>query len=75
MENYALHVPEKMIHDSGGGKKMSGTFLTVVANPNSITIQSIRTPSLKPPSSCEFDFQQGLDRNNGFGGLEEHSRF
>lgn len=57
MENYALHVPEKMIHDSGG-KKMSGTFLTVAANPGSITIQSIWTPSLKSPSSCEFDFQQ-----------------
>ena len=71
MENYALHVPEKMIHDSGG-KKMSGTFLTVAANPGSITIQSVWTPSLKSPSSCEFDFSAGLDRNNGFGGLEEH---
>jgi hypothetical protein len=51
---------------------MSGIFLTVAANPNTVTKQSIWTPSLKSPSRCEFDFQQGLDRNNGFGGLKEH---
>ena len=39
-------------------KKMPGTFLTVAANPSTITIQSIWTPSLKSPSSFEFDFQQ-----------------
>lgn len=37
---------------------MSGTFLTVAANPSAITMQSIWTPSLKSPSSFEFDFQQ-----------------
>lgn len=37
---------------------MSGTFLTVAANPSTITIQSIWTPSLKSPSSFEFYFQQ-----------------
>lgn len=44
MENYALRVPEKMIHDSGGKNiYISGTVLTVAANPNSINTINMDT--------------------------------
>ena len=71
MENYALHVPGKMIHDSGGKKNVRHIFGS--GNKPERYHHTIDTDALiKIPLCCEFDFQQGLDRNNGFGGLEEH---